>query len=379
MSINKLSNNDATGLLQQILNSKSLSSSSKQTLSSGAAGSTGSDGKDVLEAAKALFSKNGQSLDDFDTNHDGTLSDTERDGLVAALVNLLSDPHNAQDFLKSLTSDAGDSTSNSSASLGSKSPSSPQTSATSQSTGGPSSSAQSAGGAAQSQTAGGGGTTTKASGTQTAGGAAGGVTQASEFGTDKTVDPSKNSSQLSDGYTVDDCYNDIMSLAKNDKQETGPMPDPATARQLAQGIVNGVNNYFDKSASPKDTAKALVSSAWAESKDKFDAPNGGVFQCASNRFDDYKAAHPNSSITFADMSSTANPAASIDVALWAMAHPVEGMGKPAKASTAVPADGTPSKALYFWNYNDANPAHDKKGGTELDGYMRTTDYFRSLL
>ena len=362
MAINFLSAGDSNYILEQLLNSKTLSPSSKQTLAR-----AGSDDKDVLDAAKKVLSDSGQSLDAFDTDKSGDLSGSERDALISALVQLLSNPDTAETFLKSLHSqNAPSSAVASTPSAGSSGQTPPAASsastpvrnsdqATSQDTGG-----------------------TRSAGSSGAC-AVGGATQASEFGSDKKVDPSKNFDTVPGGtYSVKDCEKDIMKMAASDQKEKGPPPTQAQAHQLAQGIINGVNNYFDKSTNPKATAQTLIASAWKESKFNFNAQNGGVFQCAPNRFEDWQKAHPGSSMTDAQMSTTGNPAASIDVALWAMAHPVAGMGAPAGVSTAVPAAGSAEKALYFWNYNNRQLG-DGSGNTELDDYMQKTKYFKGLV
>lgn len=374
MPIDRLSSSTSDAIFQDLLSSQDLATSTKNKLAGSAHGS-----QDVFDAANRVLAGDGESLDSFDIDHDGQLSADERDAAVSALVRLLSNPDLVQAFLAALNGPSSTDDAKVGAITAPTSASSP-----SQPTG--------AGGSTASQgqqPAGSAAGSTASQGQQPAGSAAGvggsksgavpqgGLSQASEFGSEKNVDPKKNFDTVpGGGYSVADATADIEKLAANDKKETGPKPSPAQAKELAQGIINGVNNYFDKSTNPKETAQALIASAWKESKYNFNSPNGGVFQTAKNRFEDYQKAHPGSTLTFDQLSTTGNPAAAIDVSLWAIAHPAPGLGQPSGVSTPVPPDGSPTKALYFWNYNN-RPLGG--GGTELDEYIARTNYFRSLL
>ena len=181
-----------------------------------------------------------------------------------------------------------------------------------------------------------------------------------------------------DGYTVSQVVADMQKLQAGDKREGGPARSPAQLRAIAQGIVDGVNKYFPSSTygSPTQMTRTLVASAWKESKFDTTLANGGVFQCAGNRLDDYNAAH-GTHIAQSQLSTNADPAQAIDISLWAMAHPSPGViGKPV-GGTPIPSAAN-NAILYYWNYNGAYTAAGA-GRTEVADYMDKTSYFESLL
>lgn len=181
-----------------------------------------------------------------------------------------------------------------------------------------------------------------------------------------------NDTQTADGYTVDDCVRDMDKLQHSDNLEGGQIRSPAELRTIAQGIIKGINaNFSGAGATGKDMAHELIASAWKESKFDVTRPNGGVFQCAQNRLDDYNKAH-GTNITQAQLSS-GDPALGISVSLWAMAHPAPGLG--AIAGVPMPTDPG-AKALYLWNYNDTNITN---GQVEIADYMEKTRAFRKLI
>ena len=204
-----------------------------------------------------------------------------------------------------------------------------------------------------------------AGGARSAGGA-GGATDVG--GPDKT-----GKTSTKDGYTVNDVKKDILQMQKNDPANatTGGAVKEPKLTQIAQGIVDGVNNNFSgkngigdySKVSGKDMCRSLTAIAWKESRfDTNGQDAGGVMQCAQCRVDDYNKAHPGANMTQDKLKD--NIPLAIKVSTWAMANPNGIVGKQA-GDVPIPKDPV-HQAAYYWNYNPtANHGHSN----ELADYM----------
>jgi hypothetical protein len=183
--------------------------------------------------------------------------------------------------------------------------------------------------------------------------------------------------QTRDGYTVNDVKKDILRMQAKDPSQ-GPPPKEPKLTQMAQGIVDGVNENFSgkngigdySKVSGKEMAQTLTAVAWKESRfDTNGQDGGGVMQCAQCRLDDYNKEH-GTNISQADLKD--NIPLAIKTSTWAMANPKGIVGQQA-GDVGIPKDLT-DQAAYYWNYNPtANHGH----GNELADYMTELDKNRA--
>ena len=151
--------------------------------------------------------------------------------------------------------------------------------------------------------------------------------------------------------------------------------------QVAQGIIDGINNDFSGtnlignfSNVPGATmAKSLIASAWKESAfGQAGTQPGGVYQTAQCRLDQYNENH-GTNYSLSDL--TNNASLSVQVGLWSMANPIGIVGVQA-GGDAIPSS-LPEQALYYWNYNPNNDEFNH--GDQLANYVTTTEQYASDL
>ena len=187
------------------------------------------------------------------------------------------------------------------------------------------------------------------------------------------------SPQTGDGYTVQDCKNDMATLAAS---QGGSVPPEPLYTEVAQGIIDGINNNFSgqnligdySGVSGADMAKSLIASAWQESRFGVAGETpGGVYQCTQGRLDQYNEYHG----TNYSLSQITNDAAlSVTVGLWCMANPISIVGVPASGQNSIPSS-LEEQALYYWNYN---PNPDQNGNSnQLSTYIGNTENFAETL